>query len=250
MGFKLLIFDLDGTAVPNKPDGLPSEAVIGAVEKAKKFVEVSVATGRAITMARPILKKFNLTSPCIISGGTQIINPQTEETLWEKRLSKHQVERIIQVCFPYHYEILFAEETNGSSAKEKNVVGSERIVYIMNVEEGDDHKMLRELDELDEVAAYGVKSWTKGCTDIHATHKQATKKYAMKTLLEMIGVDKEAVLCVGDSTNDLPLFETSGFKVAMGNASEEIKQLADYIAPSVEEDGMVEVINKLIVSKR
>jgi hydroxymethylpyrimidine pyrophosphatase-like HAD family hydrolase len=52
---------------------------------------------------------------------------------------------------------------------------------------------------------------------------------------------------VGDGHNDLPLFEACGFRVAMGNADEELKKLADYIAPSVEDDGIVDVIEKFIL---
>lgn len=47
--------------------------------------------------------------------------------------------------------------------------------------------------------------------------------------------------------NDLPLFEASGFKVAMGNACPELKAVADYIAPSVTEDGLAHVVDRYIL---
>lgn len=250
MRFKLLIFDLDGTAIPNKSDGLPSTPVVKAVEEAKRAIDVSAATGRGITMARPILKKLKLVSPCVISGGTQIVNPQTEKILWEKQLTKNQVKEIIGVCLPYPYQVFFGEETGGGSAKTKNVKRVEKIVYVMNVknESPDLPSLIKKLNRLKNISAHEVKAWTKGCTDIHITHKEATKKFAMKVLHEIIGVKEKEVISVGDSDNDLPLFEKSGFKVAVGNASNKIKRAADYIAPSVEKDGLVEVINKFILS--
>jgi hydroxymethylpyrimidine pyrophosphatase-like HAD family hydrolase len=52
---------------------------------------------------------------------------------------------------------------------------------------------------------------------------------------------------VGDGYNDFPLLEACGLKVAMGNALEDLKGIADYIAPSVDEDGVANVIEKFIL---
>lgn len=249
MQYKLLIFDLDGTAIPNKPDGLPSDAVVKAVVEAKKKVTVSAATGRAITMARPILKKLKLASPCILSGGAQIVNPKTEKVLWERLLAKEQIKEIINVLLPHSYEILFSNENSGKPAKLKSIKGSERIVYAMNVKNRDSNLILKKINNLENVAAHGVKSWTEGCTDIHITNSQATKKFALEVLFDMIGVEKSETIGVGDSNNDLPLLEMAGFKVAVGNASEKLKEIADYIAPPVESDGLAEVIEKFILKR-
>jgi len=249
MQYKLIIFDLDGTAIPNKPDGLPSGVVVGAVVKAKKKVAVSVATGRAITMARPILKKLKLTTPCILSGGAQIINPKTEEVLWERLLAKDQIKEIINVLLPYSYEVSFSNETSGRPAKLKSIKEPERIVYVVNVKNRDSNLILKKLNNLENIAAHGVKAWTEGCTDIHITNSQATKKFALEVLFDMIGVEKSETIGVGDSNNDLPLLEMVGFKVAVGNASKKLKETADYIAPPVENDGLAEVIEKFILKR-
>lgn len=248
MKFKALIFDLDGTAIPNKPNGLPSKLVVEAVEKIKQQLIVTIATGRPISNARPILKKFNLSYPCIISGGTQIIDPQTEKTLWEQRMTERQVGKVIEVCKPYSYKILFGEELDGVPAKNKTVTGTERVIYLMTVAKKDALKLLGRLRSIQDVTAHEVKSWTKNHVDIHITHSQATKKQALVKLFDMLKIKKEQAVGVGDSNNDLPLFEMVGYKVAMGNASNELKKQADYIAPPVEKDGLARLIeNKLVV---
>lgn len=56
-------------------------------------------------------------------------------------------------------------------------------------------------------------------------------------------------MVVGDGGNDLPLFELAGFKVAMGNAEEVLKKQADWIAPSVDEDGLAVAIKKFILKQ-
>jgi len=54
-------------------------------------------------------------------------------------------------------------------------------------------------------------------------------------------------MVVGDSGNDLPLFERAGLKIAMGNGTKELKKRADWIAPTQEEDGLAVAIRKYIL---
>ena len=52
---------------------------------------------------------------------------------------------------------------------------------------------------------------------------------------------------VGDGYNDFPLLMACGLKVAMGNAVPELKAIADYIAPTVADDGIVDVIKTFVL---
>lgn len=245
--YKALIFDLDGTAIPLAMEALPSANVINAVKDAKKSVKVCAATGRSLPHARNILKSLQLNDPCVLSGGTQIVDPQTERTLWEKRLSEEQVKQVINLLLPYSYAVGFSDEVEGIPAKNKIIQGSERIIYIWAVEEETAFALQKEINQIDGVAAHIPGSWTKGRLDIHVTHNDATKKHALEELVKILDVEKKDILGVGDNDNDLPLFESVGFKVAMGNATENLKSAADFIAPSVDEDGLVEVIKKFIL---
>ncbi len=58
---------------------------------------------------------------------------------------------------------------------------------------------------------------------------------------------RNEIIGVGDSYNDFPLLMACGLKVAMGNAAPELKEIADYIAPTVEEDGVVDVIKRFVL---
>ena len=54
-------------------------------------------------------------------------------------------------------------------------------------------------------------------------------------------------MAIGDGHNDIPLLEAAGFKVAMGNAPDEVKAVADYVAPSLQDDGVAEAIERFIL---
>ena len=52
---------------------------------------------------------------------------------------------------------------------------------------------------------------------------------------------------IGDGYNDFPLLMACGLKIAMGNAVEDLKAIADFIVPSVEQDGVAHAINRFIL---
>lgn len=247
--YKAIIFDIDGTAIPAELDAFPSLELIKTIETVPRSVKVCAATGRSLPHVRNILRSLKLKDLCILSGGTQIVDPQTEKTLWEKRLSESQVKQIIGVCFSYPYEVGFSDEIKGIPAKDKVVRGSERIIYMWAVTQRDAEILQKNLQQIAGVTAHIGGSWTKDHVDLHITNAVATKKYALEKLLQMLDVDKRLVIGVGDTDNDLPLFESVGFKVAMANGTERLKIAADYVAPSVNEDGLVYVIDKFLIKQ-
>ncbi len=72
----------------------------------------------------------------------------------------------------------------------------------------------------------------------------ADKGFALATVLEELGIRSDRVMAVGDNENDIPMFRESGLKVAVANATESLKAIADVIAPSNDEDGVAWAIRK------
>lgn len=86
-------------------------------------------------------------------------------------------------------------------------------------------------------------SWNiKNGFDIHITPKQATKEHAVVELCDMLRLDRSRVAGVGDSYNDLHLFNAVGYKIAMGNAASALKEAADQVINGVDEDGLAKFI--------
>ncbi len=73
-----------------------------------------------------------------------------------------------------------------------------------------------------------------------------TKWSAICRLASLWGIDQAAICAVGDDVNDVPMIRAAGLGVAMGNARPEVKAAADRIAPSQDEDGLVEVVEWLL----
>ena len=74
------------------------------------------------------------------------------------------------------------------------------------------------------------------------------KGYSMRLLGERLGLDKSQIMGIGDQENDLSLVENAGFGVAMDNAIARVKDAADYITKSNDENGVAHVINKFVLN--
>jgi len=74
-----------------------------------------------------------------------------------------------------------------------------------------------------------------------------SKGHALALLADHLGLPLEETIGIGDNDNDLELVERAGLGVAMGNASPALKAAADYIAPPVDNEGVVEIIERFIL---
>lgn len=245
MKFKALIFDIDGTAIPNRPGGVPSERLIKLIKRLQPNLKISAATGRIYSTAMPVIKKLGLMQPCIIAGGTRIIDPKTDKILWKKDMSSYQVKLVVDAVADHPYELYSDTLFNGTLPRDVQDVSAESIIFIVDVPPSETEKIQQDLKSIPEIVTHTVRSWTPGLFDIHVTHHEATKRHALEILLDIEKIHKSEVIAAGDSGNDIPLFEAAGYKIAMGNGSDELKQKADIIAPNAEDDGLAGVLEQI-----
>ena len=80
-------------------------------------------------------------------------------------------------------------------------------------------------------------------------NKNGNKGVGLKALADHLNVSKDEVIAVGDAGNDLAMIEYAGLGVAMGNATDEVKEASSFITKSNKEDGVAYVIEKFILNK-
>ena len=79
------------------------------------------------------------------------------------------------------------------------------------------------------------------------TRSGINKGTALRVLCEMSDITPSQTIAVGDSFNDLPLMQTAGLGIAMGNAPDEVRNAARHVVPSVEEDGLAHAVERHIL---
>lgn len=79
------------------------------------------------------------------------------------------------------------------------------------------------------------------------TNKLVDKGRALESILRALKIDKEQTISFGDSTNDIPMLKESGIGVAVGNADLQLKDIADYITLTNDEDGVAEFLETYLL---
>ncbi|MFZ5437799.1 MAG: HAD family hydrolase [Patescibacteria group bacterium] len=252
MKTKAIIFDLDGTAVDSPEQKLPSKKLVSVVNDLKSQYFLAAATGRCWTFAKDIIQTLNLEDLCIISGGTQICNPKTGEIVWQKDITQQALEKVITIFSKNgEQKLIFNDYTeddyfNGGIYPKDfdlsikvNWLSQSFVPYLLA------NQLRNELDLVDGITCVMVVSQKPGCRDLHIVNVEATKEHAITELLSRLGVKKEHTIGIGDGHNDLHLFNSVATKVAMGNAVNDLKQAADLIIDTVENEGLIKYFEAL-----
>ena len=263
--FKLLICDFDGTLAGDAHVVTPK--VLRAV---RKWIDLgrhfTIATGRQFLMIDDECRKMNLVDPVIVRGGAEVVDPQTGKILYSELIEKDDVELMLGKIEKSRLFYTSIEIEDVIYSDFKIIIPFPKITFkkvsefeIRNVPKI--HLKLR--DENNESAEDFIRDMVFGLPKINsiATHNtkfgkgwditsvRATKLHGIVKVLESLNLERENLVGVGDSYNDFPLLEAAGLKVAMGNANDELKAIADVIVPSNEDDGVAYLIEKLLEKK-
>jgi Cof subfamily protein (haloacid dehalogenase superfamily) len=273
---KLLVLDIDGTI-----SGIANyvkEPVKQAVKAAQsQGVKVAIATGRMYKSALRFHQEIGADCPLISYQGAFIKDPQTETLVghWpvEVPLALSLIANFTKFDFSdrlsvhlYMDDCLYMKEVTKESAIYAERSGVEAIPV------GDLSEFLRanvnnpptkilaltdnpaQVNQMFEVLTkiyapqelYLTKSQA---TFFEATNPVANKGTAVKYLAEYIlGFDHTEVMTIGDNFNDVEMIQYAGIGVAMGNAPLGLQELADWVAPDVEQDGVVAAIEQFILN--
>lgn len=78
-------------------------------------------------------------------------------------------------------------------------------------------------------------------------NKNVNKGLGLQLLAKHLGIKRKEIIAIGDAENDRHMIEYAGLGIAMGNAFESIKEIADYITDSNDEDGVAKAIEKFVL---
>ncbi len=248
MMYKAIILDIDGTAIPNAIDGVPSRAVKEAIKKAQQSIPVCIATGRPLSIAKRVIRALGITDYCATSDSTLIYNPKTDTVIRSFPLLPEAAQLAKEYLIAHHIPFMVGVENDEYMYTGKPLPQSTLGLAVPEMRPDDAEKLIQNLTHIPNISVIKVNSFLKDRVWVTITSSVATKLHAVIAITELLGVDPKEVIGVGDGYNDYPLLSMCGLKVAMGNAVPELKAIADFVAPSVAEDGVAVVIKKFILS--
>lgn len=268
---QLIVVDLDGTTVGVSNQIRP--AVKQALSAARtKGVQVAIATGRMYRSALRFYQDLELTLPLMSYQGALIKEPATNRVHQHLTVPKDYVAQLLDFLSEpelrsivsvhlYIEDCLYVREINAEteiyaarSAVEPIAVGDLR--QILHTEPTKLLALSNEVDLIDRLFGDLQQRYTPAelyltksvATFLEATHPLVNKGQAVRYLAEeVLGLQAGQVMTIGDNFNDLEMLQYAGIGVAMGDAPEGVKAIADWVAPDVEADGVAAAITEFVL---
>lgn len=264
--YKLVVIDLDNTLL-NEEHKI-SEKNREMVQKVRsKGIEVIIATGRMYISAKPYLKALSLNNSAIVYNGAMVKDVETDKTIYHKPIDKKDAKEIITDIKKeglhinlYQDDKLYVDQDNEYTKRYEEVSGIQavRVEDLSELDIIDPTKLLI-IEDDPELHVYYQKYLDRKYGDkINVTEsksyfieigaKGVNKGKTLQQLISEKDIERNEIIAIGDSYNDLEMLSYAGTGIAMGNAPEEIKKKADMIAPHNEEDGVAVILDKLIMN--
>jgi len=263
--YKLIAADLDGTLIGKDAIILPKvkDAVRQAMEKGVRF---TIATGRAFGSVLPFAEELGVNAPLICYQGGLIKDHLSGQMIYEQSVplplarelirfirqrelhlnvyldSRAYVERMTPEARYYTRIARAAVYPVGDMLAFLNRAPIKFIIVLSDDEATE--PLIAELGVLFAGRMRFVRSYPRFVEGIPL---DVSKGHALALLADHLGLPLEETIGIGDNDNDLELVERAGLGVAMGNASPALKAAADYIAPPVDNEGVVEIIERFIL---
>lgn len=258
---KLIVTDIDGTIL--KHDFEFNQEVKDCIKSlTKDGIKVVLATGRMHSATKHIAKELELDTPIISYQGGLIVHQ--EEVLYEKNLDPKLARKIIKWAKKNNTHLNLYMEDKLYTEKDDEIIrrytderlaefivkpfeeiSLQRINKMLIVDFEDENRvtMCKEYLEKKYPDVHFVKSMPYFC---EVCHPLAKKSDALNFLREYWGLKKEEIMAIGDQNNDIELLKAGGIKVAMGNATDELKAVADYITDTVNNNGFVKAVEEFV----
>lgn len=251
--YKALMLDIDGTIIPYDYHANPTDRVVSAIKKAQEKVVVSFVTGRSYSSVQRLIDYMGITKGyAAVSNGSAVIDLENNKMLYDMPIEKRDSDEIIK--------ILHEEQIRFYIKKDIHEDGLDRTLFVPNskykktymiftLEEFSHERvnlLFKRLSHIPSITLHKTRHNEPNKFGFNITHAKATKAHGIETILTHVKLKRAEVIAIGDSYNDFALLMAAGLKVAMGNALPELKSVADVIAPSVNNDGVAEIIEKYI----
>lgn len=241
---KLIALDMDGTLLND--DHEVSERNRKAIEKALEMdVHVVLSTGRGFATCYPYAVDLKLPSYLISANGAEIWTME-KELLRRNGLKAEMMEKLYNIASQVGVG-MWMIATEGAFREEIPTDFDNYEWLKFGCYSEDQQKLdilVKEFSKYEELELSNSLP-----TNIEVNAKGVSKAQALHFLCDRIGITMENVMACGDSLNDIKMIQEAGIGVAMGNAQEAIKKVADYMTVTNNEGGVGEAIEKFVLSR-
>ncbi|MCX7922181.1 MAG: Cof-type HAD-IIB family hydrolase [Clostridia bacterium] len=271
--YKLVAIDLDGTLLNSGK--IVSERNKEAIKRAiEKGIKIIVCSGRIYAGAKGFARQIYTNEPLVACNGAVIKDIDTGEILYSNSLRHDDCLEVIEICrakgiyfHVYIDDTMYTEKLGFSSLyywkrnqelPEKDRVDIRVVESLRQVVKSsstppskvvaisEDPIMLScTRKHIEEISTISVMS--SNYDNFEVVNHGVSKAKALSFISEKFGIKREEIIAIGDNENDYSMIQFAGIGIAMGNAEEIIKNAADYITLTNNEDGVAHALNKFVL---
>lgn len=271
--YKMIVMDMDYTLL-NADKGVSPRNKEALRKAGEKGVLLVVATGRIYVSARFYAGLLNIETPIIASNGAIIREGLTNKTIFKSILSGKVAVKMIELCREkglfchlFSDNTVFTEKIINVSSRytewnktleDEDKINIKVVSRLEDAVKKDGNKIVKAVvvdsnedslryirNNLNSMGASSVSQSLKG--NMEVMNKGVSKGNAIKILCELYNIDRNSVIAIGDNENDISMIEYAGMGIAMGNASDNVKEKADYVTGDYLEDGVAQAIEKFVL---
>ncbi|KXT75000.1 Hydrolase (HAD superfamily) [Streptococcus sp. DD10] len=268
---KLLALDMDGTLL-NSAKKI-SKTNIEAIHKAiKKGVQLVLCTGRPLFGVKPYYEQLGLVEKngfAIVNNGCSIHETLNWDLIDWEELTLEDIQFLeslakqsqvqLTLIDEEHYFVLGGAANSIIEADAKLVFTTPTEISLSDIKK---HQYTlfqamflgteSQVDDFESRFAHIIANRFSGVRSqpviYEAMPSGITKASALARLAQKMGLESNEVMAIGDADNDIEMLEFAGLSIAMGNASNHVKQFADYITDSNDNHGVAKAIEKHILA--
>lgn len=284
--YKMICLDLDGTLLNDCKE--ISQENINLIRRAckEKGIICVFATGRPLEYVDEICNSYDsyLSNYIIASNSAIIRDNKNDEVIYKAPLTNTQILNLKDIFLEENadYMIVYTdkkqvlrEARNTKALKDLAIIVNKKDSELKHIEDaiknnsnlssllcmigGDTSALESIISRLKEIGgietpgignySHKTKNYSFESKFIDVMKKGCSKKNAIYFLADKLKIKKEEIIVMGDGSNDLSMFECAGLKIAMENADEKLKEKADFITASNNDDGVAKAIQKFVFNE-
>lgn len=251
---KAVLFDVDGTLVSHKTKSIPESAKMALERLRNKGIQIFLSTGRHIhELSNMPTDEIDFDGYILLNG--QLGLDEKKNIIFSHPFEKEDRDGLLDIFYKKEYPFVlvnkdghymnyvneFVEIALDSVSTKippiKEYKGEDLYQATVFIPPAEDEAFSKKLPSGCKLARWGSHG-----ADIIA--KEGGKAVGMKFFEERLGITAEEMMAFGDAQNDMDMIAYAGIGVAMGNAEDEVKLVADFVTLSVDEDGILYALEK------
>lgn len=266
MTIRLVAMDLDDTLLDSRLQ-ISHQTTRMLQQIVERGIKITLATGRMFRSARRYAVELGMDVPLITYQGALVKNAFSDEVLFHRCVPADMVTPVVEAAREagYHYQVYFDDNLYMESLTPEGQAYAElagvtpvvdrdlpiRLTYeeptkiiIINYNLPALQQMEKQLQQRFSRQLYITRSKPHY---LEFMNKEATKGRALQAVSEYFAIERQDVMAIGDSYNDIEMLKWAGVGVAVGNAPPEVQRYADYVTTSNDEDGVAAALQHLIL---